>query len=55
MGPLDYWQSIGDLGDIWLISLFWFLERFPLRLKILDHRVPLDVGSGDPFSSGLIV
>ena len=55
MGPLDYWQSIGDLGDIWLISLFWFLERFPLRLKILDHRVPLDVGSGDTSSGGLIV
>ena len=55
LGPLDYWQVIGDLGDVWIVSLFSFLERFPLRLKILDHQVPLDVGSGDASSGGLIV
>ena len=55
LGPLDYWQVIGDLRDVWIVSLFSFLERFPLRLKILDHQVPLDVGSGDASSGGLIV
>ena len=52
---LDYWQGIGDIGDVWLVSIFSLLERFPLRLKILDHQVPLDVGSDDASSIGLII
>ena len=36
-------------------SPFLFLERFPLRLKVLDHHVPQDVRSGDALSGGLIV
>ena len=55
LGPLDYWHGLGDLGDVWIVSLFLFLERFPLRLKVLDHCVPRDVGSGDASSGGLIV
>ena len=55
LGPLNYWQGIGDLGNVWILSLFSFLERFPLHLKILYHQVPLDVGSGDASSVGLIV
>ena len=55
MGPLYYWQGLGDVGDVWLFSLFSFLERFPLHLKILYRQVPLDVGSGDASSGGLIV
>ena len=39
LGLLDYWQGIGDIGDVWLVSIFSLLERFPLRLKILDHQV----------------
>ena len=53
--PIDYWQGIGDLGGVWLVSIFSFLERFTLRLKILDQRVLIDVGSGDDSSGGLIV
>ena len=55
MGPLYYWQGLGDVGDVWLFSLFSFLERFPLRLKCIDHRVPQDVGSGDASSGGFII
>ena len=55
LDPLDYWQGVGDLGVVWLVSLFLFFECFPLCLKILDHQVPLDVGSGDALSGGLIL
>ena len=55
LGPLYYWQGIGDLGGVWIFSLFSLLERFPLNLKIIDHRVPQDVVSGDALSCGLIV
>ena len=55
LGPLYYWKGIGDLGDVWLVSIFSFLEHFSLRLNVLDHRVTRDVGSGDASSGGLIV
>ena len=55
LSPLDYWQGIGDLGGVWIVSLFLFLESFPLSLKVLDHCAPRDVGSGDASSSGLIL
>ena len=32
-----------------------FLDRFSLRLKVLDHSVTQDVGSADASSGGLIV
>ena len=35
--PLDYWQGIGDIGDVYLVSLFSFLEHFPLCLECFDH------------------
>ena len=34
---------------------FSFLERFPLRLNVVDCRVSQDVGSDDASSGGLIV
>ena len=55
LGQHDYWQSVGDIGYVCLVSLFPFLKRFPLRLKILDCRVQLDVVSGDALYSGIIV
>ena len=36
-------------------STFFFLEHFPLSLKVLDHCVPQDVGSGNALFGGLIV
>ena len=53
--PLDYLQGLSYLGYVWLVSLFSFLEHFPLRLKFIDHRVPRDVVSGDASSGGIIV
>ena len=55
LGTLDYWQWIGYIGEVLIVSIFSFLERFPLCLKVLYHCVPRDVGSGDGSSSGLIV
>ena len=55
LGKLDYWQVLGDIGDVWLVSIFLFPERFPLHLKFLYHHVPRYVGSGDALSGRLIV
>ena len=55
MGPLYYWQGLGDVGDVWLFSLFSFLERFPKFLKVIDHCVSQDVGNVDASSGGLII
>ena len=55
MGTLDYWQGLGGLGNVWLVSGFPFLEHFPLRIKVLDHHVPQNVGGRDALSGGLIV
>ena len=55
MGPFDFWQCLGALRGVWLVSLFSFLDHFPLSLKVIDHRVPRDVVSGDASSGGLVV